>query len=176
MAKTSANNVAAATSQSTLRSRPRGQRILLLALVLSIFLASTNAAMQDFLGKKYQLSDSKNFDEFMQAIGVGFITRKIASATSPSVEVTEKDGKYTMKTTSTFKNQVLEFVPGVEFEEETPDDRKVKSTITFEGNKMIHVQKGDKLVTIEREFGPEKMTAVMKVDDIVCTRTYDLEK
>lgn len=58
--------------------------------------------------------------------GVGLVTRKMGNAVSPTVELTEKDGTYTMKTTSTFKNQELVFKSGEEIDEETPDGRKVK--------------------------------------------------
>nr|AKM28436.1 fatty acid-binding protein [Aphis gossypii] len=132
--------------------------------------------MAHFLNKKYKLESSDKFDEYMKAIGVSLITRKMGAAVSPTVEVTEKDGEYTMKTSSTFKNQEIKFKLGQEFDEETPDGRTVKSTITLDGNKMIHIQKGDnKDTVIEREFGPEEMKAIMKVDDIVCTRIYKVQ-
>ncbi|XP_014220478.1 fatty acid-binding protein, muscle isoform X1 [Trichogramma pretiosum] len=131
--------------------------------------------MPEFLGKRYKLSTSENFDELMKALGVGLIVRKMGAAVSPVVEVTENNGEYTMKTQSTFKNQEIKFKLGEEFDEETPDGRKVKSVITLDGNKMTHVQKGDKETLIEREFTPTEMKAVMKVDDIVCTRVYKIE-
>ncbi|XP_058791326.1 fatty acid-binding protein, muscle isoform X1 [Phymastichus coffea] len=131
--------------------------------------------MPEFLGKKYKLATSENFDELMKALGVGLVTRKMGAAVSPVVEVTEKDGEYTMKTQSTFKNSEIKFRLGEEFNEETPDGRKVKSIITLDGNKMTHIQKGDKDTVIEREFTPTEMKAVMKVDDVVCTRVYKAE-
>ncbi len=131
--------------------------------------------MPEFLGKRYKLATSENFDELMKALGVGIMTRKMGATVSPVVEVTENNGEYTMKTQSRFKNSEIKFKLGEEFDEETPDGRKVKSVITLDGNKMTHVQKGEKETVIEREFGPTEMKAVMKVDDIVCTRVYKLE-
>lgn len=84
----------------------------------------------------------------------------MGASVSPTVELTEDGGTYTLKTSSTFKNSEIKFKLGEEFDEETPDGRKVKSTVTLDGNKMIHVQKGDKETTIEREFTPTEMTAV----------------
>lgn len=112
----------------------------------------------------------------MKALGVGMVTRKMGATVSPVVELTEKDGVYTLKTTSTFKSTEIKFKLGEEFDEETVDGRKVKSTCTLEGNKLIQVQKGEKDTTIEREFTPTEMTAIMKVDDIVCTRVYKLQE
>lgn len=88
------------------------------------------------------------------------VTRKMGATVSPVVELTEKDGVYTLKTTSTFKNTEIKFKLGEEFDEDTVDGRKVKSVCTLEGNKLIQVQKGDKNTTIEREFTPTEMKAV----------------
>lgn len=129
---------------------------------------------EEFLGKRYKLSSSDNFDEFMKALGVGMMTRKMGSCTSPVVELTMNNDLYTLKTTSTFKDSEIKFKLGEEFDEVTPDDRKVKSVCTMEGNKLIQIQKGAKVTTIEREFTPTEMKAIMKVDDIVCTRVYKL--
>ncbi|XP_011684606.1 PREDICTED: probable fatty acid-binding protein isoform X2 [Wasmannia auropunctata] len=130
----------------------------------------------EFLGKRYKLFSSENFDEFMKALGVGMVTRKMGSSVSPVVELTEKDGTYTLKTTSPFKNSEIKFQLGAEFDEETVDGRKVKSVCTLDGNKLVQVQKGEKDTTIEREFGPTEMKAIMKVDDIVCTRVYKVQE
>lgn len=92
--------------------------------------------------------------------GVGMVTRKMGATVSPIVELTEKDGEYTLKTTSTFKSTEIKFKLGEEFDEETVDGRKVKSTCVLEGNKLIQEQKGDKNTTIEREFTPTEMKAV----------------
>lgn len=126
----------------------------------------------DVLKKKFQLVTSQNFDAFMKALGVGLLTRKMAANVLPVVELIENEGKYIMKTTSPFRSSEITFELGKEFDEVTPDGRKVKSVCTIEGNKLIQIQKGEKVTTIEREFTPSEMTAVMKVDDIVCTRVY----
>ncbi|XP_046385331.1 fatty acid-binding protein, muscle isoform X2 [Ischnura elegans] len=129
----------------------------------------------DFLGKKFKMTSSENFDEYMKALGVGLVTRKMGNAVTPTVEVTEKDGTFTIKTMSTFKNSEISFKLGEEFDEETVDGRKVKSVITKDGNKLVHIQKGDKETTIIREFNGDEMKAILKVDDIVCTRVYKSE-
>ncbi|XP_072756434.1 fatty acid binding protein isoform X1 [Anoplolepis gracilipes] len=128
------------------------------------------------LGKRYKLQTSEKFDEYMKALGVGMVMRKMGASVSPTVELTEKDGVYTLKTTSTFKNTEVKFKLGEELDEETVDGRKVKSVFTLEGNKLMQEQKGEKNSTIEREFTPTEMKAIMKVDDIVCTRVYKLQE
>ena len=129
--------------------------------------------LSDFFGIKYKLDKSDKFDEFMAALGVGLITRKMGNSVSPVVELTESAGEFALSSCSTFKDTVIKFKLGVEFDEETPDGRKVKSTITQEGdNKLVHVQKGDKESKIVREFSKEEVVMTLSVDDIVCIRTY----
>lgn len=84
----------------------------------------------------------------------------MGNAASPVIELTEKDGTYTLTSKSTFKDTALVFQLGKEFDEETPDGRMVKSIITLEGNKLIHIQKGDKETKIVREFTPEYVKMV----------------
>ncbi|XP_050428134.1 fatty acid-binding protein, muscle isoform X2 [Adelges cooleyi] len=130
--------------------------------------------MEAYLNKKYKLSSSDKFDEYMKALGVGMITRKVGNSISPIVELNKgDDDKYTLKSTSTFKNTSTVFKMGEQFDEETLDGRKVKSIITQEGNKLVHKQIGDKVeTTIVREFKPDELKMILTVNDIICTRIY----
>ncbi|RWS16196.1 fatty acid-biding protein-like protein [Dinothrombium tinctorium] len=98
--------------------------------------------------------------------------RKLATTATPVITITKDGDEYTMKTASTFKTSEIKFKLGEEFEELRQDDAKVKSTITAEGNKLIHRQKNDKEVVIEREFSPEGMNAVATVNGVTSTRFY----
>ncbi|XP_059478790.1 fatty acid-binding protein [Neocloeon triangulifer] len=130
--------------------------------------------MADFLGKKYKLDKSDKFDEYMKALGVGLVTRKMGNAVSPTVELVKDGDKYILRTTSTFKNTEITFANGEEIDEETADGRKVKSLLTLDGNKLTQVQKGDKETTIIREWSEDALKTTLTVDDIVCTRDYKL--
>lgn len=135
-------------------------------------------AINNCFGRKYKLDldSSKNFDEYMKAIGVGLITRKVGNTVRPVVELKqEPDGRLSLSSKSTFKNASITFNLDEEFEEETLDGRRVKSLITLEGNKLIQVQKNGKETLTIREFTPEEMKITLKVDDVVCTRTYKYE-
>ncbi|XP_008180030.1 MPA13 allergen-like isoform X1 [Acyrthosiphon pisum] len=125
--------------------------------------------------KKFKLESSDKFDEYMKALGVGMMTRKLGNTVSPVVELTKSDdGKLVLSSNSTFKNSSIAFKLNEEFDEETPDGRKVKSLIVQDGNKLVHTQKCDKHndTTIVREFEPEQLKMVLTVDDITCTRIY----
>lgn len=82
------------------------------------------------------------------------VTRKMGAAVSPVVDL-QKDGEeYILNSVSTFKNISLRFKPGVEFDQDTPDGRKVKATITIDGDTLVEVQKNadGSETTINRTF------------------------
>lgn len=95
--------------------------------------------------------------------GIGMVTRKLTNNVSPVVELVKNGDFYELSSNSTFKNSKISFKIGEEFDEETPDGRKVKSFITQDGNKLVHIQKTDKVVTtIVREFEPEELKMVIR--------------
>jgi len=128
----------------------------------------------------YKLDFSENFDEFMKALGVGMVMRKMANSATPVVTITKEEDTYTVKQATTFKTTEIKFKLGEEFEETTADGRVVKSTITLEGNMLKHKQVGDaakkeKDSTMDREFTDTHMNMFCKVDDITCKRNYKRE-
>lgn len=93
---------------------------------------------------------------------MGLVTRKMGNAVSPVVDLVKDGDEYTLSSSSTFKNVVTKFKSGVEFDQETPDGRKVKSTITVDGNVLKEVQKdpSGKDTTIVREFSDDEIKMV----------------
>jgi fatty acid-binding protein 3 len=147
-----------------------------LTRVLVVSLLYSGVMGELIVNKKYKLATSENFEEFMKALGVGLLTRKMGNAVSPVIELTKNGDDYTLTSNSTFKNTAITFQLNKEFDEETPDGRKVKSLITQDGNKLIHVQKGEgKETKIIREFKPDEVVMTLTVDDIVCKRVYKAE-
>lgn len=90
------------------------------------------------------------------------ITRKMGSAVSPVVDLVKDGDEYTLSSISTFKNIITKFKSGEEFDQETPDGRKVKSTITVNGNVLTELQKdpSGKDTTIIREFTDDQVKMV----------------
>ncbi|XP_020360824.2 fatty acid-binding protein, heart [Oncorhynchus nerka] len=121
----------------------------------------------------WNLKDSKNFDEYMKALGVGFATRQVGGMTKPTTIIEVAGDTVTLKTQSTFKNTEISFKLGAEFDETTADDRKVKSLITIDGGKMVHVQKWDgKETTLVREVSGNALELTLTLGDVVSTRSY----
>merc|ERR1719153_1290424 len=111
---------------------------------------------------KFEMTSSENFDEFMKAMQVGFALRKLAATSSPTTEISEADGEWTIKTSTTFKNTEIKFKLGEPFKETTADGRNVEATITKEGNKLIHKQVGEpKDSVITREFTDDGMKMLL---------------
>ncbi|XP_048831575.1 fatty acid-binding protein, brain-like [Brienomyrus brachyistius] len=122
----------------------------------------------------WKLVDSQNFDEYMKAIGVGFALRQIGNVTKPTIIISEDGDKVVLKTQSTFKNNEISFILGEEFEETTPDDRKCKSTVTLEDDKLVQVQKWDgKETTFVREVKDGKMIMNLTCNDVNALRIYE---
>lgn len=89
------------------------------------------------------------------------MTRNLAKTATPTVEVSVSGDTYTIKTLSTLKNSEITFQLGVEFEEDRADGKRVKTVVTADGaTKLVQVQKGDKEVTIVREFSDDGLTVV----------------
>lgn len=90
------------------------------------------------------------------------MTRKVGNAVSPVVSLQKEGDEYVLTSDSTFKHVVTKFKPGVEFEQDTPDGRKVKATITIDGNTLREVQKGadGKETTIDRTFTDDEVKMV----------------
>ena len=57
---------------------------------------------------------------------MGFATRKVAGMAKPTLIISVNGDVVTIKSESTFKNTEISFKLGQEFDEVTPDDRKVK--------------------------------------------------
>uniref|UniRef100_A0A3P9NIN5 Cellular retinoic acid-binding protein 1 n=1 Tax=Poecilia reticulata TaxID=8081 RepID=A0A3P9NIN5_POERE len=120
----------------------------------------------------WKLVDSKNFDEYMEALGVPFATRQVGNATKTTVIISTDGERVMLRTLSTFRNTEYVAKFGEEFDEETPDDRRVKSTFTMEGDKFVHTQKWDgKEARLISEIKNGKMVMVSFIE-IYAILTY----
>lgn len=62
----------------------------------------------------------------MKELGVGMMVRMMAKRINPRLIITESNGKWTLRTETTIRTVSMEFYPDTEFEEVTPDGRKLK--------------------------------------------------
>ncbi|XP_069828726.1 fatty acid-binding protein, heart [Dendropsophus ebraccatus] len=130
--------------------------------------------MVDTFVGTWRMVESKNFDEYMKGLGVGFATRQIANVTKPTTIISLEGDLIVLQTQSTFKNTEVKFKLNEEFDETTADDRKVKSLVTLEDGKLKHVQKWDgKETTLVREVDDNKLVLTLTLGDVVSTRHYE---
>ncbi|XP_078522226.1 retinol-binding protein 2 [Lissotriton helveticus] len=94
----------------------------------------------------WEMQTNENFEGYMKALDIDFATRKIAVHLKQTKELVQNGDVFVTKTLSTFRNYNLDFTVGVEFEEKTKglDNRTVQSLVTWENDKLVCIQKGEK--------------------------------
>ncbi|XP_039611430.1 retinoid-binding protein 7-like isoform X6 [Polypterus senegalus] len=80
-----------------------------------------------------------------------------------------------MKTISSFRNYSTEFTVGTEYEEETKglDNRKCKSVVTWDSDKLVCVQKGEKKNRGWKHWlEGDELHLELTCEDAVCKQVY----
>ncbi|CAG5127106.1 unnamed protein product [Candidula unifasciata] len=127
----------------------------------------------------WKLESSENFDEYMKAMKVNIVLRKIGNSITSYFEICKDGDTWTLHITSTFKNQTLVFKLGEPVDETTLDGRKCKSTFTVEGNVLAQqqdaVNSSDTSSKYEyevREDGKLYLTCISVPTNVVSTRIF----
>ncbi|XP_043978822.1 retinoid-binding protein 7a [Gambusia affinis] len=94
----------------------------------------------------WDMISNVNFDGYMSALGISIYLRKIALRLKLRKVIEQQGDQYIIKTLSTFRNYAISFKIGQEFEEFTKglDNGHIKSTVTWQGNKLMCEQIGEK--------------------------------
>ncbi|XP_046980283.1 fatty acid-binding protein, muscle-like isoform X2 [Schistocerca americana] len=130
-------------------------------------------SLEECLGRRYKLVKSENFNEYMKAVGIGFLSRKIGNSVRPAMILTRAGNEYTMISATGIFTTSNTFRLGEEKWVKTEDGRRVIRTCTLEGNTLTWVERGHKLVTYVFEFTTEELKMTIMVDDVVCTRIFE---
>lgn len=116
---------------------------------------------------KYLRVSEENYDELLTTLNVSWLLRKAATASTPQQEISENDGLWTIKTSTTMKTIELKFKMDESFDEITPDGRDVSSVASVEGNKLVLVQnakkKNQQSTRSIREFTKEGFVLTIEV-------------
>merc|ERR1712024_2366 len=141
----------------------------------------TNHTM-DALKGQWVRDSADNYDKLLKELAVNWLLRQAAQASTPVMEITEEDGLWTIKSSTTLKTVELKFKMGEKFEETTPDGREVESVSTFENGKLVIKQTakkaGQKSTTSVREIDGDclKYTITVEGSDVVCVQTFSRMK
>ena len=152
--------------------------------VVALSKLSTMKPSTEYCGK-YQMTDSENFDDFMAALGIGYLTRKLGNASKPLITISEVDAtasgssptkRYSLKQESLVKTTTIEFALGEQIEETTADGRKCKTTFKYVKpglwmQEMLGTNGGKDSVCL-REFFKAGMKVTCTVDNITTVRNY----
>ena len=135
--------------------------------------------MEAFKGK-FKRTSAVNYEEFLKALGVSWLLRKAATVSTPVTEISEDQGEWTIRTSTTLKTIELKFMLGEEFDEVTADGRDVKGKVVFEDGKIITVQKAkhkkeESTRSVREMNGTEELIYTLTVDgidDMVCVQKF----
>ncbi|XP_051989247.1 retinol-binding protein 2-like [Xyrauchen texanus] len=99
----------------------------------------------DFNGK-WELESGENLENYLKALDVDFAIRKIAPHLTPTKIFVQDGDNFVITTQTTFKSFEQSFTIGVEKEKFTKeiDNRKIKTLVNWEGDKLVAIQKGEK--------------------------------
>ncbi|XP_010768358.1 uncharacterized protein [Notothenia coriiceps] len=158
-------------------SQPANPCIYLQALIILHTQTSASPAAimpADFSGK-WILESNDIFEEYLKVLDIDFATRKIAISLSQTKVISQDEDKFTVKTLSTFRNYELSFTVGVEFDEHTKglDNRNIKCLVTWEGDKLVCTQKGEKANRGWKHWiEGDKLFLELTCEDVVCVQVF----
>ncbi|XP_004419994.1 PREDICTED: retinol-binding protein 1 [Ceratotherium simum simum] len=128
----------------------------------------------DFTGY-WKMLANENFEEYLRALDVNVALRKIANLLKPDKEIVQDGDHMIIRTLSTFRNYIMDFQVGKEFEEDLTgiDDRKCMTTVSWDGDKLECVQKGEKEGRGWTQWiEGDELHLEMRVQGVVCKQVF----
>ncbi|XP_059776199.1 retinol-binding protein 1 [Balaenoptera ricei] len=128
----------------------------------------------DFTGY-WKMLANENFEEYLRALDVNVALRKIANLLKPDKEIVQNGDHMIIRTLSTFRNYIMDFQVGEEFEEDLTgiDDRKCMTTVSWDGDKLECVQKGEKEGRGWTQWiEGDELHLEMRVQGVVCKQVF----
>uniref|UniRef100_A0A914EG59 Lipocalin/cytosolic fatty-acid binding domain-containing protein n=1 Tax=Acrobeloides nanus TaxID=290746 RepID=A0A914EG59_9BILA len=129
--------------------------------------------MADVFAGKWVLKEMENMDAYLKQLGVGLVMRKLATSVYPTLEITITGDHWKIVTSSTMKTIVVEFNLGIEFDEVTPDGRKLRNTPTLEDGRLVEIKHGEKNIRVERYVEGNTLIMIMNCDGVVAKRIHE---
>jgi hypothetical protein len=128
---------------------------------------------------KYKRTHEEGYEKFLAKVGLNMLMRKAATASTPTMEITQTSpGHWRMLTSTTLKKIELNFEFGKEFDETTTDGRQCKTTVTKESDtKWITNQRAtkdnEKSVKVIRVFSDKGIDVEMHCEDVVSKQFFE---
>ncbi|UJR34536.1 hypothetical protein I4U23_027313 [Adineta vaga] len=136
----------------------------------------TNNKIEKLKGT-WEYSNAENFQELLKELGVNQEIRTFTTGETfkPRVIIDEKDGKWSLKSENTFKTTTVEFTPGIEFEDISPDGHQITMIICLENGKWIQRvrYKNGKEMFVERRVNDQDQLEVnMQCGNVKASQLY----
>ncbi|XP_053375066.1 sodium/calcium exchanger regulatory protein 1-like [Mercenaria mercenaria] len=138
------------------------------------------------LGGKWILVRNEGFDEYLSAMGVGYIKRKIAGAVTTKMEMIKVNDKRIRIVTKGPKDMDTQINIDEEIDEVDPFDNKIKVKVTWDpAAKLLRTESNPaegsaaKTSIVERkivENGEMLMEVTLPNEKIVCKRYFKKEE
>ncbi|XP_052386607.1 retinol-binding protein 2-like [Carassius gibelio] len=128
----------------------------------------------DFTGK-WELESNENFENYLKALDIDFAIRKIAARLTPTKTFIQDGDNLVITTQNAIKSYELSFTIGVEKEEFTKgfDNRMLKTLVTWEGDKLVAIQKGEKANRGWKHWiEDDKLHLELTCEEAVCLQVY----
>ncbi|CAG5127107.1 unnamed protein product [Candidula unifasciata] len=119
--------------------------------------------MVDKLLGHWKLENSDNLEEYMKAMKVNIILRKVAKTLTNYEEISREGDTWTLHITSTFKNSKVVFKIGEPFKDNTLDGRYVLTTFTIEDDVLIETQE-----PLNKSHAPSRFERKVLEDGRMC--------
>ncbi|XP_006610492.1 sodium/calcium exchanger regulatory protein 1-like [Apis laboriosa] len=100
----------------------------------------------------YQHESNENLDEYFKAVGVPYIPRKLMCMSSPRLEISNDDDKWTIRTITMIRMAEVTFTLGEEYEEYMPTGVILKNITTLEGDNLVTVSVGPNNSKVLRKY------------------------
>ncbi|KAM6161131.1 retinol-binding protein 2 [Erethizon dorsatum] len=123
----------------------------------------------------WEMESNDNFEGYMKALDIDIAIRKIAVQLNQTKIIDQDGDNFKTKTQSTFRSYNVDFTVGVEFDEHTKvlDSRHVKTLVTWEGDVLVAVQKGEKENRGWRQWVEgDKLYLELTCGDQVCRQVF----
>ncbi|KAI8117152.1 hypothetical protein FF38_02101 [Lucilia cuprina] len=133
--------------------------------------------IDNFLGQKYILKKSENFDAYMKELGVGLTLRKMGNTLVSQCQLKRNDDNiYTFTLETPYHCCSINFELNKEFTELTLDNREVRTICRLEDNIFIQKQQAEglKSTKIVREYKDNELRTTLTVGDVKAVRIYGI--
>ncbi|KAL7061371.1 hypothetical protein AAHC03_09161 [Spirometra sp. Aus1] len=127
--------------------------------------------MEKFIGS-WALEKNENFVEYLRCLGAPYMISKLVNLLPVTVNIRQEADEYTIENVTTLKKTKARFKLDEPFEETSMGDTTFKSLIRLENGELHYQQRGKKEINGTWSVDGETLNVVIKVEDIVCRRTY----